>query len=1034
MKYAVFTVLLLALSSSALGLAVPAKPLSVLSDNNMPPPMDPTLAMNARLAGAMGDTWVGVLDRVMTPNEWREAGKTGEPPTFAKHDPRRAYLDARMETNKVRVAQEVEGVLPIEKNLPFDNPPDISPEELEALEAYYFSLTDAEKENIWNAYRWGDLKTEDPALYNFLTFKLLATKPGMDTRDVCDAFIEGEFYLTFIYGGDANTQGASIEVFSYLNLTYMERQRIDGNWSLCHIFLEKQASFLPTHFLVLASCDPNDDSQVFEKIRFGGNFTAFQMLADTNDIFGCDLHQSWGNTFMCLAQDQGEGLLYEWDRNTGFELHSVEGAANGKGCSIMRLTPWPTDSFEERNVTEPLAKPKVDSTLPPEYRVAWIIVPEDDDDYDYDYDYDEDHDTPSKRFVGTVLINAFVAGGNVQTPVEMIEDLETVLDVHFMTQGLFWQRRIYLGVVQFSDALEANSEVNSLVFQYDRSTGMFGTNPPQPIPGVGAVRMQSIHPGGLLPFEWSHVNLMFTLTNQRKFNNVKMVENEDDLQDINNDLDIIYIQLTPIICTVPFEPIGDEENPFCGQYFGQGNTITNCNVQATTSAGANVVASVGMWSNVGGGSCPPGSNPTIMDTIFEDITVMGDMDDDIVGTVAGTCGDGATIENVVAGGTSVESGHARAASVEGYMAGGVVGQVMSGCTVMDVTYRDATVFATAGGCLVGVNEGVITRSRCEGPTMTVTTAEYGGGITGTNSGTVTESYATDETMVQLVFVEGASEKMRAFNSAGGATGLNAGDGLFEDCYSQATVMGGDGNLAYFAGTNGLLFEQGANATGRRANNGFLNRVFGAGMFTVLKTSTNALVTGGLAAVYGSTNGGPDTDITNSVWDKTSQTTSAGSSNSFGRDPGMGAGELGNVATYDPTLGWDFLSVDPIWCIGTDGYPKLAQLQPAECAGPQYDHLRDVTALDLFHQRVKARAPMVRRLLEPTVEVSSTVWCYSHELRAFELCDTLPPGAASTGNLLTYRLPFLELGLVQTNSENDAGNPNVDNKIFRRGIA
>jgi len=234
---------------------------------------------------------------------------------------------------------------------------------------------------------------------------------------------------------------------------------------------------------------------------------------------------------------------------------------------------------------------------------------------------------------------------------------------------------------------------------------------------------------------------------------------------------------------------------------------------------------------------------------------------------------------------------------------GLFGVAGNGAEISNVRLEniEVTGHSNVGG-LVGKNGGAVGHVYLSGE---VTGNDFVGGLAGANAGSISQSYARNK-------VEGA-------NFVGGLVGAN--DGNISDTYASGDVTASNGHAGGLIGSN---------------DSGSISSSYAVGKVTAQGD------VGGLTSANGSGN------VAASYWDKetTSQTTSAGSSDDFGKI----TVELQQQATF---AGWDF---DRIWAIDEGkSYPYLQ----SDYEGPGLPWTGSGTAEDPFIIKTAAHLDQMR---------------------------------------------------------------------------
>jgi len=210
-----------------------------------------------------------------------------------------------------------------------------------------------------------------------------------------------------------------------------------------------------------------------------------------------------------------------------------------------------------------------------------------------------------------------------------------------------------------------------------------------------------------------------------------------------------------------FEPIGDSDDGFEGSFDGNGNVISDLQINRSSEE------QVGLFGRTSGAA-------TIENVHLENATVRGES---VVGGLVGLVDDG-TIMNVSA-----------TADVEGSgsRVGGLVGSLgLFGVSGGDIAYSYATGDVDGGstmGGLVGQNNGQILKTHATGD---VDGRGGMGGLVGQNNGKVLKSHATGD-------VEGSGSRV------GGLVGQNNGE--ISESYTTSDVEGSELLVGGLVGMN-----------------------------------------------------------------------------------------------------------------------------------------------------------------------------------------------------------------------------------------
>ena len=388
-------------------------------------------------------------------------------------------------------------------------------------------------------------------------------------------------------------------------------------------------------------------------------------------------------------------------------------------------------------------------------------------------------------------------------------------------------------------------------------------------------------------------------------------------------------------------PIGTKENPFTGEFDGNGYTVSNFKITTGRAYVGLFGYNEGVIKNLGV------ENFTVNVSYGGNVYAGG-----LVGYNSGDITNSYATGNVSATSTSTGSaayagglvgrnnsgditnsyatGEVSATADDPAYAGGLVGYKYYGGITN--SYATGNVSATcysyayAGG-LVGDNSGDITNSYATGNVSATSTSTYAyaGGLVGDNSGDITNSYATGD-------VSATSTSYSAY--AGGLVGRNY-SGDITNSYATGDVSATGSSSVYAGGLEGYnnygdsitnSFAAGnVSATGDYAyagglvgrNDGGITNSFATGNVSATSTYHYSAYAGGLV---GRNNGG---DITNcyrysgqTFYRKSDSTTYSTASNTLGTEEDLTT--LRSVSFHTSTLGWD----DSVWNFAEGAFPTL----------------------------------------------------------------------------------------------------------------
>lgn len=219
-------------------------------------------------------------------------------------------------------------------------------------------------------------------------------------------------------------------------------------------------------------------------------------------------------------------------------------------------------------------------------------------------------------------------------------------------------------------------------------------------------------------------------------NGVKQIYNLTQLQGVNGDLDGKYILMNDIDASATsswnggngFNPIGDDSDPFVGEFEGQGYTIQNLTIDRTSESRVGLFGKLGDYSN----------NTTLSNISISNATVKGGF---ATGILVGEA-DTSTISNASSTG-SVE-GTPDVGGLVGYNDDTSIEDSNSAAVVTDNASSTDYDEENTGG-LVGVSDGTDANISNSYATGNVTGEDTAGGLVGVNKyGTISNSYATGD--------------------------------------------------------------------------------------------------------------------------------------------------------------------------------------------------------------------------------------------------------------------------------------------------
>ena len=242
-------------------------------------------------------------------------------------------------------------------------------------------------------------------------------------------------------------------------------------------------------------------------------------------------------------------------------------------------------------------------------------------------------------------------------------------------------------------------------------------------------------------------------------------------------------------------PIGSRENPYAGEFQGQGKVISHLFI-SNDSANA-----VGLFGALGAGSAVTGLGLEDVSVANSHLSAVGSLAGVNEGVITASYATGSvatTWDSSVAGGLvglnlwgTVQASFANvavAARDEESVVGGLVGQNLLGD--IKASYARGAVSANAlqalAGGLVGVNQGTITASYARGAVSASGHNSYGGGLIGHDWGQETNSYWDTIAAGRTVSAGGTGQASSALQSPTGYSGIYANWNLDLD-----GVAGGD---------------------------------------------------------------------------------------------------------------------------------------------------------------------------------------------------------------------------------------------------
>ena len=373
-------------------------------------------------------------------------------------------------------------------------------------------------------------------------------------------------------------------------------------------------------------------------------------------------------------------------------------------------------------------------------------------------------------------------------------------------------------------------------------------------------------------------------------------------------------------------PIGTKEDPFTGEFDGNGYTVSNFKITTGRTY-------VGLF----------GYNKGVIENLgVENFTVNVSYSDDVYAGGLVGYNDGGSITN------SYATGNVSASSRYSAYAGGLVGYKDGGSILNSYATGDVSATSTSSGSyayaggLVGRNSGSITNSYATGDVSATSTSTSSssdanaGGLVGSNSGSITNSYATGDVSATST---SASTSFGSYAYAGGLVGYNYGS--ITNSYAtgevSATASSSISNSNAYAG--GLVgYNDGGSitnsyATGNVSATSSRFSAYAGGLvgYNDGGSITNSYATGNVSAtssrfsayaggLVGYKDGGSITNCYRysgqTFYRKGGSGTYSTASNTLGTEEDLTT--LQSVSFHTSTLGWD----ESVWNFVEGAFPTL----------------------------------------------------------------------------------------------------------------
>ncbi|WP_058308639.1 InlB B-repeat-containing protein [Gracilibacillus massiliensis] len=364
--------------------------------------------------------------------------------------------------------------------------------------------------------------------------------------------------------------------------------------------------------------------------------------------------------------------------------------------------------------------------------------------------------------------------------------------------------------------------------------------------------------------------------------NPYMITNRAQLEDLNHFLGQtdVYFQLANDIdlSGSKWQPIGTTDDPFMGQFDGDGHTISGMMIEGETELGLFGVLQDGMIENL---------NLDLANVSYNDNYMSSGTK---IGSLVGL-NDNGTIKNIsVSGSTNIVDGESQI--------GGLVGE--NNGTISDSSVNVEVKGESNVGGLAGVNNGTITNSHAIGNVNAV--YSEAGGLVGNNFGGIESSYAVGDVNTSSELAGG----LVGVNEVGGAISESFATGKAESAYYIGGLIGkneGGVDYAFAVGDVTINNEHGGGLIGE--NTGSVHQTYSVGLITTNPGQPNSF--GGFISL----NSG---SVDKSFWD----IEKSGASSSNGGE-GKTTEEFATTSTFQD---WD----STVWDFNPGQYPKLKAIE------------------------------------------------------------------------------------------------------------
>lgn len=271
--------------------------------------------------------------------------------------------------------------------------------------------------------------------------------------------------------------------------------------------------------------------------------------------------------------------------------------------------------------------------------------------------------------------------------------------------------------------------------------------------------------------------------------NPYQISTAEQLQEVENHLDAYFIQVENIDASETsswndgdgFNPIGEDIDPFTGNYDGNGLEISGVVINRPS------MSNVGLFGYL--------EDAVITNLNLQSLSIEGD---DNVGGLAGISNNSEIIDVYTGGSVAGEQ-------IVGGITGRNIGLIERSHSIADVTGSEDV------GGLVGRNGSEITRSFAQG---SIDGVEHIGGLVGYNTGNIEESFSMGSVngsniVGGFVGLNNATGEIRisyslgnvtADSDAGGFVGVNLANGVIDETFATGTVTAVT-NVGGLAGVN-----------------------------------------------------------------------------------------------------------------------------------------------------------------------------------------------------------------------------------------